>query len=41
MGRDDEADVQYDALAGYYPDFPALKHYLRQVSLMDMINLRA
>ena len=41
MGREAEADVQYDALAGYYPDFPALKHYLRQVSLMGMINLRA
>jgi tetratricopeptide (TPR) repeat protein len=41
LGREAEADVQYDALAGYYPDFPALKHYLRQVSLMGMINLRA
>jgi tetratricopeptide (TPR) repeat protein len=41
LGRESEADVQYDALAGYYPDFPALKHYLRQVSLMGMINLRA
>jgi tetratricopeptide (TPR) repeat protein len=41
MGRESEADAQYDALAGFYPDFPALKHYLRQVSLMGMINLRA
>jgi hypothetical protein len=41
MGHEAEADAQYDALAGYYPDFPALKHYLRQVSLMGMINLRA
>jgi tetratricopeptide (TPR) repeat protein len=41
MGREAEADAQYDALAGFYPDFPALKHYLRQVSLMGMINLRA
>ena len=41
MGREIEADDQYDALACYYPDFPALKHYLRQVSLMEVINLRA
>ena len=41
MGHEAEADAQYDALSGYYPDFPALKHYLRQVSLMGMINLRA
>jgi tetratricopeptide (TPR) repeat protein len=41
LGREAEADAQYDALAGYYPDFPALKHYLHQVSLMGMINLRA
>ena len=36
-----EADDQYEALASYYPDFPALKHYLRQISLMEVINLRA
>ncbi|HYB54307.1 MAG TPA: hypothetical protein VEG84_10605, partial [Thermoanaerobaculia bacterium] len=41
MGRDAEAETQYDALADFYPDFPALKHYLHQVSLMGMINLRA
>jgi tetratricopeptide (TPR) repeat protein len=41
MGRDSDADEHYEALAGYYPDFPALKHYLRQISLMDVINLRA
>jgi len=41
LGREEEADAQYNALAGYYPDFPALKHYLHQVSLMGMINLRA
>jgi tetratricopeptide (TPR) repeat protein len=41
MGLEAEADAEYDALAGFYPDFPALKHYLRQVSLMGMINLRA
>jgi tetratricopeptide (TPR) repeat protein len=41
MGRSREADDQYEALAIYYPDFPALKHYLRQISLMEVINLRA
>jgi tetratricopeptide (TPR) repeat protein len=41
MGRASEADEQHEALACYYPDFPALKHYLRQISLMDVINLRA
>jgi tetratricopeptide (TPR) repeat protein len=41
LNRDAEADEHYEALAGYYPDFPALKHYLRQISLMDVINLRA
>jgi tetratricopeptide (TPR) repeat protein len=41
MGREQEADAEYDALADFYPDFPALKHYLRQVSLMGLINLRA
>ena len=41
MGRDGEADEHYDALANYYPDFPALKHYLHQIDLMGMINLRA
>jgi tetratricopeptide (TPR) repeat protein len=41
MGRAEEADRHYEALANYYPDFPALKHYLRQISLMGIINLRA
>lgn len=41
MGRGAEADVHYDALASAYPDFPALKNYLRQISLIDVINLRA
>ena len=41
MGSEPEADEQYEALSTYYPDFPALKHYLRQISLMGMINLRA
>ena len=40
-GRDAEADAHYDALASGYPDFPALKNYLRQISLIDVINLRA
>lgn len=41
MGRESDADEHYDALAGYYPSFPALKNYLHQISLMDVINLRA
>ena len=41
MGRDDDAEEHYEALANYYPDFPALKNYLQQISLMGMINLRA
>ncbi len=41
LGRDDAADEHYDALANYYPNFPALKNYLHQISLMGMINLRA
>lgn len=41
MGREGEADTHYDALAEAYPDFPALKNYLRQISLIDVINLRA
>jgi tetratricopeptide (TPR) repeat protein len=41
MGRTSRADEQYEALASYYPDFPALKNYLRQISLMEVINLRA
>jgi tetratricopeptide (TPR) repeat protein len=41
MGRADRADEHYEALANYYPDFPALKHYLHQISLTGMLNLRA
>ena len=41
MGRDSQADEHYEALASFYPSFPALKHYLRQISLMEVINLRA
>lgn len=41
MGREAEADEHYEALANYYPSFPALKNYLRQISLMEVINLRA
>ena len=41
MGHDDHADEHYEALANYYPNFPALKNYLHQISLMGMINLRA
>ena len=41
LGRNDAADEHYEALANYYPNFPALKNYLHQISLMGMINLRA
>ena len=41
MGRSESADDHYEALANYYPDFPALKHYLHQISVMGMLNLRA
>lgn len=41
LGREADAEEHYEALAGYYPDFPSLKNYLHQVSLMGMINLRA
>ncbi len=41
MGRAEQADEHYEALASYYPSFPALKNYLHQISLMGMINLRA
>ncbi len=41
LEQDTVADEHYEALANYYPDFPALKNYLQQISLMGMINLRA
>jgi len=41
MGRESQADEHYEALADFYPDFPALKKYLHQISLMEVINLRA
>jgi len=41
MGRESDAEEHYEALASGYPNFPALKHYLRQISLIGMINLRA
>ena len=41
MGRESAADEHYEALSNYYPDFPTLKSYLHQISLMGMINLRA
>ena len=41
MNRVERADEHYDALANYYPDFPALKHYLREISVTGMLNLRA
>ncbi len=41
MGRESRADEHYEALADFYPGFPALKNYLHQISLMEVINLRA
>ena len=41
MGRTETADDHYEALSNYYPDFPELKHYLQQISVMGMLNLRA
>jgi tetratricopeptide (TPR) repeat protein len=41
LGRRDDADLHFEALAGYYPDFPALKSFLQQVNVVGMINLRA
>jgi tetratricopeptide (TPR) repeat protein len=41
MGRDQAAEEHYEALANYYPNFPALKNYLHQISLIGLINLRA
>lgn len=41
LGREAAADEHYEALAAYYPNFPALKNYLHQISLIGMINLRA
>jgi tetratricopeptide (TPR) repeat protein len=40
-GQPDRADEHYEALSNYYPDFPALKHYLQQISVTAMLNLRA
>ena len=41
FSRESAAEEHYEALASYYPNFPALKNYLHQISLMGMINLRA
>lgn len=40
-GRDEDADRHFDALSGFYPDFPGLKNFLHQVNVVGMINLRA
>jgi tetratricopeptide (TPR) repeat protein len=40
-GRNRDADRHFDALSGYYPDFPGLKNFLHQVNVVGMINLRA
>ncbi|MEP6993324.1 MAG: hypothetical protein ABI968_02295 [Acidobacteriota bacterium] len=39
MGRNARADEHFGALAEYYPDLPALEDLLRQVSLIELINL--
>jgi tetratricopeptide (TPR) repeat protein len=39
LGRRSDADHHYDALAQYYPEFPALKDYLRQVDLTSVLSL--
>ena len=41
LQRESDADLHYEALADFYPNFPMLKNYLRQISLVDVINLRA
>ena len=41
LERESDADLHYEALADFYPNFPMLKNYLRQISLVDVINLRA
>jgi tetratricopeptide (TPR) repeat protein len=40
LGRDDDAESHYDALATFYPEFPSLKNFLHQINLVEMINLR-
>jgi len=40
-GRRDDADLHFEALADFYPEFPALKNFLHQVNVVGMVNLRA
>ncbi len=40
-GRRDDAETHFEALADFYPEFPALKSFLHQVNVVGMINLRA
>ena len=40
-GRRDDAELHFEALADFYPEFPALKNFLHQVNVVGMINLRA
>ena len=40
-GRREDAELHFDALADFYPNFPALKNFLHQVNVVGMINLRA
>lgn len=39
--REEDAERQFEALSGFYPEFPSLKNFLHQVNLVGMINLRA
>jgi tetratricopeptide (TPR) repeat protein len=39
--RGDDAERHFEALSGFYPEFPSLKTFLHQVNLVGMINLRA
>lgn len=39
--RHEEAERHFAALSDFYPDFPALKNFLHQVNVVDVINLRA
>lgn len=39
--REEDAERHFEALSGFYPEFPSLKNFLHQVNVVGMINLRA
>jgi tetratricopeptide (TPR) repeat protein len=39
--REEDAERHFEALSDFYPEFPSLKHFLHQVNVVGMINLRA